>query len=193
MPCVCCQPVEDAPLQAFDDLRHWTDEALLASLFSSDEVARAFHEQFPRFDAIVNAAPAVLARVPGVGRRLAERLLVAFELGARARAPAKDLREIRAPNDVYDVVAERFRGLKQELFLALLLDTKNRLMKVETVALGTLNASLVHPRLCAPAHKRGYVVAALMWRRTGACCGSVPWRQHKCGLIRSTRAFVRSQ
>lgn len=146
MPCVCCKPTEDVPLQTFDDLRHWTDVALLASLFSSDEVARAFHEQFPRLDAIVSAAPTVLARVPGVGRRLAERLLVAFELGARARAPAKDLREIRAPCDVYDTVSERFRGLKQELFLVLLLDTKNRLMRVETVALGTLNASLVHPR-----------------------------------------------
>jgi DNA repair protein RadC len=38
------------------------------------------------------------------------------------------------------------RTLDREYFMSLHLNTKNRLTAVETVAVGTLNASLLHPR-----------------------------------------------
>ena len=40
----------------------------------------------------------------------------------------------------------RLRFLDQEHFLTLHLNTKNRLLGVETISIGTLDASLVHPR-----------------------------------------------
>jgi len=53
---------------------------------------------------------------------------------------------------VYNLYHDRFRGEKQEHFLAIILDTKNRILKEVLVSKGTLNGSLVHPReVFAPA------------------------------------------
>ncbi|MCW4012364.1 MAG: DNA repair protein RadC [Candidatus Bathyarchaeota archaeon] len=54
-------------------------------------------------------------------------------------------RKIRSSNDVYDL----FRYLAQETkehFVVLHLDTKNKIMCVDQVSVGSLSASIVHPR-----------------------------------------------
>lgn len=43
---------------------------------------------------------------------------------------------------------ESFRTAKREHFYVFLLDTQNRIIERETVSIGTLNASLIHPREC---------------------------------------------
>jgi DNA repair protein RadC len=40
----------------------------------------------------------------------------------------------------------QFLAEKREHFLAVLLDTKNRVLRTETISIGTLDSSLVHPR-----------------------------------------------
>jgi len=44
------------------------------------------------------------------------------------------------------LVEGRLRGKKKEYFLALLLDTRNQLIKVSEIAVGSLDTSIVHPR-----------------------------------------------
>jgi DNA repair protein RadC len=79
---------------------------------------------------------------------------------------------IRGPDDVVSIPAIRkLRTAKREHFVALLLNARHELTGVETVSVGSLNASIVHPRLCVAAHNRGYVAAAVMWR-TGRSCRS---------------------
>ncbi|MFH0779150.1 MAG: DNA repair protein RadC, partial [Candidatus Eisenbacteria bacterium] len=39
-----------------------------------------------------------------------------------------------------------FRAARKEHFCTLYLDTRNRVIRKETISIGTLNASLVHPR-----------------------------------------------
>lgn len=87
-----------------------------------------------------------LAGVPGVGRGRGAQLLAALELGRRVGAATRERRvEVRSPADVHRLLAG-MRYLDREHFKVLLLDTKNRLLGMETVAVGTLNASLIHPR-----------------------------------------------
>jgi DNA repair protein RadC len=50
-----------------------------------------------------------------------------------------------------------------EVFAILCLSTKHRVIAYHEVSRGTLDATLVHPRLCWAEHKR-YVAAAVMWR-----------------------------
>ena len=45
-----------------------------------------------------------------------------------------------------DLLRTEFRGLDRERFLALYLDARHRVLAAETVSVGSLNASLVHPR-----------------------------------------------
>ena len=50
------------------------------------------------------------------------------------------------PAAVYEVMRERRLPRDREVFSALLLDAKNRLVRAVTVSIGTLTTSLVHPR-----------------------------------------------
>jgi DNA repair protein RadC len=53
---------------------------------------------------------------------------------------------IRSPKDGADYVMEDLRHLSQEHFVALYLNTKNQVIHQQTVFIGSLNASIVHPR-----------------------------------------------
>jgi len=55
-------------------------------------------------------------------------------------------RSIKGAKDVYDLLVDKYGNLKQEHFICLYLDTKNKIIKEENVFKGTLNSSLVHPR-----------------------------------------------
>lgn len=82
----------------------------------------------------------------GVGIVKACQIKAAIELGRRMKP--KDLPEIKitSPQDVVGLLMDDMQYLKQECFKIILLDTKNKVIKVEEISLGTLNTSLVHPR-----------------------------------------------
>ena len=50
------------------------------------------------------------------------------------------------PQDVVGLCATQLRGLDREHFWALALSTKNQLLRMVEVSVGSLNASIVHPR-----------------------------------------------
>jgi DNA repair protein RadC len=53
---------------------------------------------------------------------------------------------LRTSSEVYQLLREEAATWDRERFLVLALDGKNRLLGVETISVGTLTASLVHPR-----------------------------------------------
>ena len=54
--------------------------------------------------------------------------------------------QVREPHDVYKLMKPRFKDADREHFYALLLNTKNVVLAIELVSIGSLNASIVHPR-----------------------------------------------
>ncbi|WFA09572.1 DNA repair protein RadC [Tissierella sp. Yu-01] len=54
--------------------------------------------------------------------------------------------KITTPEIVSDLLTDEMKFLQKEEFRILILDTKNQITKVETISIGTLNASIVHPR-----------------------------------------------
>ncbi len=96
---------------------------------------------------LCRAAPAHVRLAAGIPRGRAHRLAAAFALGRRVETEARRPRPtLRSPSEVHGLLAPEVRGAAQETFHALLLDGKHRLRRREQVSLGTLNASLVHPR-----------------------------------------------
>jgi len=96
---------------------------------------------------LVRSNPRELMRVRGIGRAKAAALFAAVELGRRLSQ--RRLREgdaIRSPEDVFRHFHMRLRHASQEHFFVLLLDGRHRVLGEELVSLGTLTASLVHPR-----------------------------------------------
>ncbi|NLW56167.1 MAG: DNA repair protein RadC [Firmicutes bacterium] len=55
-------------------------------------------------------------------------------------------KKINTPIDAAKVIQDYLRGADREHFITLALDTKNRIVNIHTVSIGTLNSSLVHPR-----------------------------------------------
>jgi len=144
------------------------DEELLAILLRTGykgkdvlALARDILRRFP--DGKLRQADfATLRDIPGMGASRAGALVAALELADRlgqhgAMAPVLD-----SPRRVLDQIAS-LRGKRQEHFLALYLDARNRLLAQELISVGTLTASLVHPReVFAPAllHRAAALIIA---------------------------------
>ena len=114
---------------------------------SAVHLARQLMSAYGSLDHLAAVSVAVLQRRFGLGPARASRLSSAFELGQRALRPSLGSGLIvRGPQDVHPLLRDEFRGLDRERFLALYLDTRHKILAVVTVSLGSLNASLVHPR-----------------------------------------------
>ncbi len=55
-------------------------------------------------------------------------------------------RVIRGPEDVFEIVGRRLLKESREHFLVMLLNARHEVEAVETISVGSLNASIVHPR-----------------------------------------------
>ena len=87
-----------------------------------------------------------LSKIKGIGTGKACLLLAAFELTKRAL----DVEDNNLPaiNNAKDAVAQlqELRTAKKEHFVVLYLNARNQLICKETISIGILNASIVHPR-----------------------------------------------
>ena len=64
----------------------------------------------------------------------------------REKSIVSDRNTIRTPDDAYQILQRYFDDLPCEHFMALLLNTKNRVTAVSPVSVGSLCAAIVHPR-----------------------------------------------
>lgn len=84
-----------------------------------------------------------LLKVKGLGKAKASQVFAMLELGKRLNTENKP--EILSASDVWNFCAD-IRAMQREYFVAFYLDTQNCLIEKQTISIGTLNASLVHPR-----------------------------------------------
>ncbi len=96
--------------------------------------------------AVASLSGPELLRVSGLGPAKVARLLAALELGRRLAAWREERTLIRGAGDAARLLMERMRYLEQEHFQTIALDTRHRVLAVETVCVGSLAAVPVHPR-----------------------------------------------
>ncbi|HUT97171.1 MAG TPA: DNA repair protein RadC [Dehalococcoidales bacterium] len=110
--------------------------------------AQRLLSRFENLKGISEASVEELSQVRGIGIAKATQIKAAFELASRldGYAQAGDKTVVKTPEDVTGVVGGRLRGKKKEYFLALLLDTRNKLIKTAEISVGSLDSSIVHPR-----------------------------------------------
>lgn len=87
-----------------------------------------------------------LSAIRGVGLAKAAQLKASFELAHRRDGCDYTKIQIKSCHDVVKLVLQRLKDKKKEHFLILCLDTRNNLIKLNTISTGTLDASIVHPR-----------------------------------------------
>ncbi|MBU7045763.1 MAG: DNA repair protein RadC [Theionarchaea archaeon] len=131
---------------------HLTNKELLAVIMSGDmgalnaaeNLLNTFHGNLIHlFCASINQ----LMETDGIGFQEAQRIKATFELTKRiASYCEEDHPKITSKDDVTKILAPHMMFLPQEEFRVMLLDAKQKLIRVETVSLGSLDKALVEPR-----------------------------------------------
>lgn len=88
-----------------------------------------------------------LTEIKGIGDSKACQILAAIELGKRVnRRGPFDKIKVTSPEILAELLMQEMRYLSKEHFKIAILDTKNQILTIENISVGTLNASIVHPR-----------------------------------------------
>ncbi|WP_133581103.1 RadC family protein [Aureibacillus halotolerans] len=149
-------PLHDRPRErlAREGVKQLSTQELLAILLQTgtkDESVmqlslRVLHS-FPTLRRLQEASFLEMTAIKGIGSAKASLLSAVMELGCRLTVERGDAPVvIRSPEDAAMYVMPELKHLKQEHFVCLYLNTKNHVVEKKTVFVGSLNASIVHPR-----------------------------------------------
>lgn len=124
---------------------------ILGSGIKSESVmvtAQRLLSQFGNLKGVAAAPIEELSKVKGIGVAKASQIKAAFELSKRLENyPDSNANiSIKTPDDVLNQVKVRLKDKKKEHLLVLLLDTRNHLIGISTISIGSLDSSVVHPR-----------------------------------------------
>lgn len=123
---------------------------LLRSGTKNESVLQLAHRIIRHFEGLTllnDANVSELKGIKGIGDAKAVEIMAALELGKRLnRLQMEDRYVIRSPEDGARYVMDDMRFLSQEHFVVIYLNTKNQVLHRQTVFIGSLNASIVHPR-----------------------------------------------
>ena len=145
------------PLQAralYDGVEGLSDEDLLALLLAprpggppARKGARALLRGSPSLRRLSTRTAGELRAVPGVDEARAARLLALFALARRLMGERLVVGEpFLNPRQIFEHYHGHLRDKKREMFLAVLLDARHRILREEIVSEGSLTTSVVHPR-----------------------------------------------
>ena len=88
-----------------------------------------------------------LLQINGIKIAKATTVVAAIELGKRLSNLQKiEKVSVKSAFDVYHLLYQDLTHLEQEHFICLYLNTKSELIKKETIYIGTINQTLIHPR-----------------------------------------------
>ncbi|KPK65141.1 MAG: DNA repair protein RadC [Planctomycetes bacterium SM23_32] len=111
------------------------------------ELAGRLLSRFRSFRRLADCTVGELTRVHGIGPAKAAQIKAALAIARRYAAQKMPPgTAITGSEQLFSYMREKLYGLKKEHFLALLLDTKHRILREQEVAVGSLNESVVHPR-----------------------------------------------
>jgi DNA repair protein RadC len=89
-----------------------------------------------------------LQKIDGIGKDKAATLVAAFELSRRILSQSKwfSNKKIVSPQEVAEIFIPILRDETKEKFIVVCLSSANKIIKHETISVGNLNSSVVHPR-----------------------------------------------
>ncbi len=114
---------------------------------SALELANAVLDAVGGLHGLARATTDDLRRVPGIGGARASQLIAAVEAGRRTLLRVRrDRPQVLGARDLAEFLVPQFGTRPVEQFGVVLLDTKHRVLRTTLLSVGTLDASLVHPR-----------------------------------------------
>src|SRR3989338_6492455 len=103
---------------------------------------------FSSLDRLSEASVKELIEIKGLCLAKACQLKACFEISRRLKKEVgpKTNRIIKTPKDLYPFLKEKIINFHKEYFMVVSLDNRNKVINIDTVSVGTLNSSLIHPR-----------------------------------------------
>ena len=110
-------------------------------------IAQRLLSTFGNIKAISEASLEELTQVKGIGLAKASQIKACFELGKRQdlEIDLKDF-DIKDPQSIVKAIRATIKDKAKEHFKLILLNSRNKIIGISTISIGTLNANLVHPR-----------------------------------------------
>ncbi len=132
-----------------------TDAELIAILLrvgmrgvSAIEMGRALLERAGGLNGLLQMEASALQRQPGLGQAKSAQLIAALELSRRAlAAPLRRGDALSSPAHTRRYLQSELAGERNEVFAALFLDTRHRVIAFEKLFYGTIDGASVHPRV----------------------------------------------
>jgi DNA repair protein RadC len=110
-------------------------------------IAQELLAKFGNIRAISQATIEELSQIKGIGLAKAAQIKASFELGRREELEPELKRfDIKDPEAVVKAIRASIKDKAKEHFKLILLNPRNKIIGISTISIGTLNASLVHPR-----------------------------------------------
>jgi len=102
--------------------------------------------QFGNLQKLAEASIEELSSVKGIGLAKAAQIKAVFEIGRRlsTQAPSYKSKELTDPQKVYQLIKSKLKDYHKEHFYIIALNSRN--YSIAEVSVGSLNASIVHPR-----------------------------------------------
>jgi len=163
--------VSDQPLYRLNQHggNYLTNVELLALILGSDysiAIAQQLFFKFKSFKEILTASPQELQQVKGIGKVQAGKILAVFEIARRLvehPQPSVKKNAVTSPDELFHQIKSKLTCYHKEHFFVCSLDTRNNLIAIDQVSIGTLTASLVHPReafeICIRRHAAHAIIA----------------------------------
>ncbi|MDZ7765333.1 MAG: DNA repair protein RadC [Melioribacteraceae bacterium] len=150
-------PLDDRPREKLilRGPQNLSDAELLAILLRTGSkknsviaIAQQVLKDFGNLAVLASKSVEELTSIDGIGKDKAAALVAAFELVRRIEFESKRYsnKKITSPQDIAEIYIPLLRDEVQEKFYIICLSSSNRIIKHELLFVGTLNASLVHPR-----------------------------------------------
>jgi DNA repair protein RadC len=111
-------------------------------------IAQELLSKFGNVKTIGQATIEELSQIKGIGLAKAAQIKACFELGKRESLEPDDLVpfDIKNPEAVVKAVRASIQDKAKEHFKLILLNSRNKILRISPVSIGTLTTSLVHPR-----------------------------------------------
>ena len=109
-------------------------------------IASRIYYELSGLRGIYGAGVHKLSQIKGLGEVKSIRILSALEMGRRIVSREVDTQELNNPERVWRNVLSDITGLDHEIFIVIVLNSKNRIIKKTIVSCGTVSETIVHPR-----------------------------------------------
>lgn len=112
------------------------------------EIARELIRSEENLAGLASKSVDSLKKVSGIGNDKAATLAAAFEMSRRIQSQARSVsrKKITSPGEIAEIFIPLLRDELKERFIVVCLNSANRIIKYETISIGNLNSSIVHPR-----------------------------------------------